>query len=422
MEFERTDPDVLKKTGGGGGCLFLFGLPFFLVGLFVLGAGLGIVPVEGDVPWYVAIPFGGVFAAVGLGLMTGRSGLIIDRRQGRVVSWYGLLVPMKRKEYFLDYYDRVSLRKERRSGDKRSYTVYPVRLEGRAGAEAINLEEPQDYQEARKTAEDVAKFLSLRMEDYSSGSKLVREADRLDETIREKTARTGEYVRVPIAPPDLRADVTEEPGTVTVEVHPPGLTAASYVQMAFTLIFVTVVFVFFGRFIFGMKIPAPFNYIVIGVFSFLFILMPIFTTLRKVLGKARRLQRITATPAMLIVEDREAGKSKVTEIPVYELEDFEIGRAFRTPGFRSVGAGKYMVETDDEDLQEEFKTRFPGKGRQDMMVGRGTASMLSGISSAFGPSGAITARSDKVTVSFGQGLRQDELEYIHAKLKNAMMQ
>ena len=125
---------------------------------------------------------------------------------------------------------------------------------------------------------------------------------------------------------------------------------------------------------------------------------------------------------MLIVEESSPGKTKVTEIPVDEIEDFAVGEAMRRPEFRSVGGGKYKIEADDEDYPDYSKPgMYSGRGKKDVIVGRRTASLLSGMVSAMGPRGAITARSDRATVSFGKGLSKDELEYIYAKLKNAMM-
>ena len=41
-----SDPDVIEKKSGGG-CLTLFGIPFFLAGLWVLLIGLGAGPIRG---------------------------------------------------------------------------------------------------------------------------------------------------------------------------------------------------------------------------------------------------------------------------------------------------------------------------------------------------------------------------------------
>ena len=89
-----------SRTTQRGRLPFLFGLPFLLAGLFVMQIPLGLIPMEGSpgpLPSVFVVLFGSVFAAVGAGLVFGRSGIIMDRGRGRVVQWWGLLVPMKRR-------------------------------------------------------------------------------------------------------------------------------------------------------------------------------------------------------------------------------------------------------------------------------------------------------------------------------------
>jgi len=61
----------------------IFGIPFFAAGLAVILIGLGIiVPSNADEMdgwvWPALVVFGGVFAAVGGGLMFGRRWIILD--------------------------------------------------------------------------------------------------------------------------------------------------------------------------------------------------------------------------------------------------------------------------------------------------------------------------------------------------------
>ena len=73
------DPEIWEAKSTGHVGLFFFGLPFLLAGLFVLSMPLGLIPVQGDSPpWFFAVPFGSIFALIGLGLMTGRRGVIIE--------------------------------------------------------------------------------------------------------------------------------------------------------------------------------------------------------------------------------------------------------------------------------------------------------------------------------------------------------
>ena len=115
----------------GGGCLSIFGLPFLLAGLFVMQIPLGLIPMEGSpgpLPSVFVVLFGSVFAAVGAGLVFGRSGIVLDRGMGRVIQWWGLLVPMKRTVYMMDAIRQVEMDFSR--GDSDSAATWPVKLSG----------------------------------------------------------------------------------------------------------------------------------------------------------------------------------------------------------------------------------------------------------------------------------------------------
>jgi len=109
--FTYKDQATLEIRSGGG-CISIFGLPFLLAGLFVMQIPLETIPMKGSpgtLPSIFVVLFGFVFAAVGAALVFGRSGIILDRGTGRIIQWFGLLVPMKRKEYLLDSIRQVEM-------------------------------------------------------------------------------------------------------------------------------------------------------------------------------------------------------------------------------------------------------------------------------------------------------------------------
>ena len=93
--FFYRDSGTLELRSGGG-CLSVFGLPFLLAGLFVMQIPLGLIPVEGSpgpLPSVFVVLFGSVFAAVGAGLVFGRSGIVMDRGRGGSPSGAGCSSP-----------------------------------------------------------------------------------------------------------------------------------------------------------------------------------------------------------------------------------------------------------------------------------------------------------------------------------------
>lgn len=230
----RRDPQVMKMRSGGG-CISVFGLPFLLAGLFIIQIPLGLVPVEnsGSLPSFFFFLFGGVFVAVGAFLVFGRSGLILDRRRKLLIQWKDLLVAMKKEEQFLEDVKRVVIHQD--SGDSDSGPSYPVKLEGN-NLKAVNIFSPSDYQEARHVAEELARFLSRPVEDFSTGVKVVREPDKLDESLQERIQRTKEDTPfLPAAPFQMKTKITETAGGLTLEIPPGGITVSHWAQMGIGL-------------------------------------------------------------------------------------------------------------------------------------------------------------------------------------------
>ena len=217
MKFIDTgDPDILQ-TRRGGGWLMIFGLPFLATGLFVIGFPfLGSPLAGGGPPLIVTVIFGSVFTALGSALMFGRSGTIIDRRKGSIVQWSGLLVPMKKTTYPLGFHDRITIRKDLRRSNKRTYYAYPIVLKGSHGtSEGIVFDEPTDYPQARRTAEEITTFLRLPLVDTTSGKDVIREPDKLDESIRERAKRTKESVASVHPPPSTWTRMASTPAIST---------------------------------------------------------------------------------------------------------------------------------------------------------------------------------------------------------------
>ncbi|MFW6163345.1 MAG: hypothetical protein ACODAJ_11300, partial [Planctomycetota bacterium] len=274
------DPDVIAYRSGGG-CLMLFGLPFLLAGLFVMASPLlpeRYQPKDEDtdepMPLYFALPFGGVFALVGAGLVLGRAGKRLDRRAGTVTTWWGLAVPFHRKEMPLSDFDKVRITREVRRSKNSTYTVYPVRLHG-GGDAKVKIEEPRDQSKARGLGEEVAKFLTLPLHDRSMGKTVTRQPEELDESLRDRAERTGERLDVGEPPPDLRSTQTVVGDTLTFEIPPPGFRAMLLIPIVIGVgiaVFVSVVFLV--PILREADMPLPIKAVFVGFVGLFFIAMP----------------------------------------------------------------------------------------------------------------------------------------------------
>lgn len=409
------DPEIWEARSSGHGPLFLFGLPFLLVGLFVMSTPLGVIPLEGDSPpAYIMVPFGMIFTLVGLGLIAGRKSVLIDRRRGRMVKGYGLLIPMIRREQTLGLCDRLALEREVRKTDKSTQTVYPVRLEGGGQGKAILIEEPADYKQARATAESLAEFLCLPLADRSSGKEVVREPDRLDESIRDRARRNREEMPEAVAPPRMRSILREESGTLTIQIPPRGVTAAHRFQLLGFLLFVGAA-VFVLRPFLEFEVQDPKGLLLVGLIGAGALLLPASFLVSRLAGQARMRATVQASRGLLRVEQ---GK-KVTEIFADELEELEIHESKLPAGITRSPEGRWMI--DKGALREGSRHhRFAAAGNGETVP---LGPVLSCLMTAVLPMGAgprIMARSDKNTVWFGAGLDREELFFLYTRLRKIL--
>ncbi|MHC4252263.1 MAG: hypothetical protein ACYS9X_24355 [Planctomycetota bacterium] len=362
----------------GGGCLMLFGLPFFAAGVGIIVAALaGVMESDsGDPPpLFVIIPFGLIFASIGAAFMFGRAGVLLDSRSRTITEWWGLLVPFKSEVTSFDEVNTVTISRETRSSKNSTYTVYPVRIEGEEGV--IDIEEPREYAKARRRAEEIAKFLGFGVADSSSGTKVVREAGTLDMSLRDLVRASGERPERPERPGEQpaggRVNMTSAGSQATFDLPPPGLGTVGAVAVVIGLVFACVPFVFFGGAFFATDLLEDIgNAWPFFIFAGIFALVWLGGTLGfvvKTVKKATARGRLVVDPRGLTFETRSFLGTKTVTISADELEELE------------------LVGADDP--------RVPAA-----------------VPAFMGSDEHVVARSDRAEVEFGRGLSRGELEWL----------
>ena len=383
----------VMETKSGGGCLMVFGLPFLLMGLGVMISPTGIIPAKNaPPPWYFAVPFGLVFAAVGAAFVFGRGGVRIDRTQRTVTTWWGLLVPFKKTEHGLDEYDHVGLTKEIRRSKNSTYTVYPVKLLGRG--KEVGFGEPREYQAARRKAEEIAGFLGLRMMDATSGKAVWRKPEEFDESLRERVRRTGKGVEVPDPPTHISTKVRIEGRQVVLDLPREGCKAqhVAGALVGAAMVAGAVCFFAVGPFRDALKEPPPMRYFVIG-FASLFVLFPLLVVAGAVAGAFRR-ERVIASAEGLRHQRRGLVFTRTKYIAAEEMEELAL------PNLRWRSEAAAQIE----------KLEAPA-------IVKGIARSLA---RRRGRERGIQARSDKTVIEFGRGLGDEELVWLHAVVMKMM--
>jgi hypothetical protein len=395
--------DTLEFTSGGG-CLSLFGLPFLLAGLFIMQIPLGLIPVEHEnEPWmrFFFPVFGGIFAAVGTALVFGRSGLILDRTRGRAVQWWGLIAPMKRKEYLLEAIGQVDLDFSR--GDSDSADTWPVTLSGGGLPKPIAVARPTEFAEARRFAEELARFLNKPLVDSSTGERVTRDPDHLDESYRDRIRRTKEgSAPAPPQPPEMRTRVEHTGDGIVLNIPGPEIRWYHYFPVAVSLAIAGSVAFFFLPAILTLPMPEIVRYLALGFIGLVFVAGPVLSALLHVLRLKNQFERVTVTKAFLRVETLRQGKRSTAEIPLDELEDLS------APSVRSV--------MDDVEMPGKKKVFIGDTGTPRMPDGRPVPRFLLSLVKLAGSKGII-ARSDRTVIEFAQGLAEAETLYLHAVIR-----
>ena len=392
----------------GGGCLSLFGMPFLLAGLIIMLIPLGVIPFEeqpeGPLVSALIVLFGSVFAAVGAVLVFGRGGIILDRGRGRIVRWWGLLVPMRRVEHRLDAIRQVEM--DFSSGDKDSADTWPIRLAGEGVPKPITVAQPTAFSEARRVAEELARFLQKPLVDSSTGERVTRDPGHLDESWRDRVRRTQEAAApMPPEPPGMRTRIERTDGGYVFHIPGPPLYWFHYLPVLFPVGFAAAVAWFFLPALLTLPMPDWVRYFALGFIGLFFIAGPVLSALLHVLRLRNQFERVTVTKAFLRVEALKQGKRSAAEIPVDELEDLVAPTAkslmdsVEVPGMKKV------------DLGDTGTPRMPD--------GRPVPRLLQSILKMAGSRG-ITARSDKAVVEFAAGLDEAETAYLFALIRKTI--
>jgi hypothetical protein len=333
----------------------VFGLVF--AGFGGLGPAVGIV-LSGDLQAWPSALVGLVFLAAGLAVGFGRKGVMIDRAEGTVTTWWGVFVPFSKKHLDLGEPGWIELGREVRGSGKSRTVVYPVALVEDGDAASQELLAPQSYEEGRRAAESMASFLEIAMHDTSTGERVVREAGTLDESLRDRLMREQGSVPAPSSTPPGRLRAARDGDRVSCVLPPGGVRMQNLVGLV--MVIIIPVFVL-RQFWFDDDMPLPVRgfFLLFMAIPALFVLPPL---VRSLLGR----DRVEVSQSELVVR-RWGAPWGGKRIPTEQLEELTVvGQGASVPSF--------------------FTSRA---------------------------SGSVVARSDQLTLVMGQGLSPEEAQWLH---------
>ncbi len=402
---DGNDPAVVALRSQVGVAATVVATTFLAAALALAALALGRLPVA--VPPDLMAVLGvaaAVCALIGVVLVGARRGLTVDRRSRVIVSWWGLFGPLHRSSRPLAAVARVTLAKEVVRSGKHRRVVYPVEL---AGDERLPVVRPRDYQSARRLAERLAVALHLEMVDSSTGADGARPPHPGGEPLRARLRRGGERLEPPAAPAALRSTIRLEPGRVVADIPAPGPALAVVARLAVGVMVAALVLVAGGANVVSWLLArdARLGWVAIAVVTG--------SILAAVVARLRGLRfttRVTATVDELTV----VACGVVVTIPAAELEELTVAGDDVASLLERRPDGSLTVAP--EVLERPELAGRHDRGAPLPTIPPALAGVVGSLAALSGKSLAITARSDRASVTFGAGLPRAEIDYLRAAI------
>jgi len=389
----------------GGGCLALFGLPFFLTGIFMILASFGIVTMRSDgeaVTRAAAFGLGVVFTFVGALLVFGRGITSIDVGQHVVTKQWRVLLPVRRWTYQLGDYTTVTLAFVR--GDSDSADKYPIGLKGTTVA-PLPLCRPTQYAEARQSAAAVARHLGLDIEDTSTDHPARVTSSEVDATLQDRLRATT-TAAAPARPSVMASDVSDGGGSLRITIPMPPLHPVLAIGGLFPAAVATGILAWLGFF----STPRPLALIEWIFFSLLFVgfgVLPAASVVSRWLRSRVGRTIVTVTPQELRVQARGIFRTRtVTTVSASEILDVD----YSTKESMMISARR----------NAEAETATMRKIPSSAATSGPSTEWVFGVLSWFLKGKGIIVKTRTGLTTFGEGLADDEIQYLHAIVRRAL--
>jgi hypothetical protein len=401
--FAYVAPERLQFREGGG-CLSLFGTPFLLAGIFMLLGTAGVVPIKGGGPW--ARPLLGlmglVFTGVGGALVFGRAWSILDVTERAAIKSWGLLVPFREHARRLDEFTRVSIGFE--AGDSDSSEKFPVVLKGRGGPDFVVCS-PAGYDEARACAAEAARHLGFALDDASGDHAVTIDPAHVDSPLQQRAAREARPASMPSRPAVARSQVHQETASVRILIPHASTSTLGVVLVAAPMLVPVLAGPALWRFFQQTRTPEPIGLAFFGMLGFLFGVLPAITAINGFVRSRRGYTEIRASREGVTVRERRAWRTHTTaSIAAGDILDVDYGTRDSRAASVRLAVEQKMVQAghDAGSLSPRMERWMASAARWTNARG-------------------VIVKARKGLTSFGQDLDDDEIRYLHAVVRQALL-
>jgi hypothetical protein len=401
---KETAPGRLEIREGGG-CLTLFGLPFLATGIFMLLASVGVVTMRSDgepITRAVLVLLGALFALVGGVLAFGRSISAIDVGQHVVTKQWRILLPLRTWTYQLGDYTTVTLAFVR--GDSDSADKYPIGLKGNTVA-PLPLCSPTQYAEARQCAAAVARHLGLDIEDTSTDHSSRVTASEVDAALQDRLRATASAL-APARPSVMTSDVSDAGGSVRISVPMAPLHPLAIIGGFFPSVVAATMMGWLGFFSRSRALTPP-EWIFFGVLFVGFGLLPAVSVVARWLRSRVGRTVVTVSTEELRVEERGILRTRtIARFSASEILDVDYS------------SKESVMASARRNAEEQAATM-----RQRTSTGSATGPSTEWVFATlnrFAKGQGIIVKTRTGMTTFGEGLADAEIQYLHAIVRRAL--
>ena len=392
----------------GGGCMSVFGLPFFGAGVFMSLTVGGVVPMgnAGELPalaWPVLALMAIAFTAVGGALVFGRSWTTIDRAQRGVIKQWGLIVPLHERASSLDGYSAIRL--DFAQGDSDTADRFTIALKA-PGAPDLRLCSFTAYAQARECARAIAEYLRLEVEDASTDHPVRLSANQIDAPLRER--QRGDLLHSDAdRPANARSQVMRENGRVTITIPSRPL---SGLVLAAALVPIAIVLAIgppFATFFRESRTPEPVGWAFLGFLTLFFGILPTMTIVNGFLRSRRGATIVEASTQGLRVSERGAWRTRaVASLDAADILDVDYS------------SRESSIASATRAAEQQVLQSYPSA---DSTINPRLERMLAALARFARNKGVIVKTRTGLT-TFGAGLDDAEVRYLHSVVRRALIE
>jgi len=390
----------------GGGRIALFGLPFLAAGLFVLLGALDVIPIRhtGNMTLPVAILFGLVFTLVGAAFVAGRGVTTLDVGQQVVAKQWRLLLPLRTATYQLADYQAVTIRFV--PGDSETANCYPVGLKPAQGLDLV-IARPTTYAEARTLAAAVARHLGFDIEDDTTDHPERLSASDAELSLGQRV-RSEPGETLPPAPATMRSEVATQDGELRISMPSPPLQPLVIVAMEMPSVVGAGILVFVLAPVFQRRGLTPAEWIFFSVLLIGFFVLPSIATVTALLRSRLGRTIVAVSPEGIRVEARRLlmpGTRHIATLDAGDILDVD----FSTKDSILDASGR-AAEARGTTMREGTPA-----------AGNAAAEHVLGVLGMFVKGQGVIVKTRTGVTKFGEGLADDEIRYLHALVRRALV-